>query len=711
MGSSSTREPTESRRDPAVKGEPAAASGLKPTKEAIVVHGDRPDDDGSGSGPRVDAVADAATVALLPALTLYLGFNAGGYFADTTGWAAAVVGLALAVRLVVSGSVLRRPGLPLLVPAAALALFALWTLLSGGWADDYARSMIEFDRALLYLLTLLLFGSIADPRRAFRYLPLAFGLAALILCAAGLVTALLPDSWPFELPVRADRLAYPITYSNGLGALAALGIVFAIHAACWQEERWFVRCLGAAAIPLLVATLVLTFSRGAIIAAAVGVLVYLAVGRPRGFVAGLLATVPFAVLAAAAAQGADVLGIPTEALSRDELHDNGAELARIVALTMAGAGGAMALLVAVERRASGKLRALGRRWSVVVGVAGAVAVVAGAIAFGPEAMDRIREDIRGDSGQAAQGEAQTRDRLVRRDLVDLDRQARADYWEVSLDAFEAEPLRGTGAGTFADHWARDRPNPESVTEGHSVYLETLGELGLVGLVLLLAFLVTMMVAFFVGVRRISRPLYGVALAAGLAWLVHAGIDWDWESPALTLWLFAFGGTALGAWSHERAPTRGPAWPWRGLVAAALVLAVITPIAVATSQVRLDDSVTAFLDGDCARAEERAASASSVMPPRPEPYEILAYCAAVDGEDARALRLIDDALDRDPHNWELVYGLAWVRSAAGKDPRPAVARLRRMNPLDPLTAVAVARTKGDRPSDWSRLAATAPVPLP
>jgi O-antigen ligase len=437
----------------------------------------------------------------------------------------------------------------------------------------------------------------------------------------------------------------------------------------------------------------------------------LALGRPRGFAAGLLASVPFAVLAAVAAHGADVLGFPSAELNLEQLHDNGAELARILALTMAGAAVAMAVLVVAERRVGRTLGTLGGRWRIGIGIGAAVAVAIAAVAFGPDAVDKIRDDIQGGGDVAAQGPQQTRDRLLRNDLVDFGKQARADYWDVSLDAFAAQPLRGTGVGSFEVNWARDRPNGESVTEGHSVYLETLGELGLIGLILILVCLVTVMAAFAVGIRRISRPLYGVAFALGLAWLAHAAIDWDWELPALTLMVFALGGTALAAWSHGSRRRPAPAWPWRALAAAAALLALVTPVAVAMSQLRLDDSVTAFLDGDCARADDRAASASSLMPPRPEPYEIFAYCASIYGQDARALRLMNEALDRAPHSWELVYGLAWVQSAAGEDPRPTVARLRRMNPLEPLTAVAVTRTQGDQPAAWARLADTAPVPLP
>src|SRR3954454_9414495 len=114
---------------------------------------------------------DAGTVLLLPALTLYVGFNAGGYFAGTTAWAACALAVALALRVALTGAPLAGPSMPLAVAGAVLALFAGWTLLSGDWSGNYGRSLIEFDRALLYLLVLLLFGSIEQPRTALRFLP------------------------------------------------------------------------------------------------------------------------------------------------------------------------------------------------------------------------------------------------------------------------------------------------------------------------------------------------------------------------------------------------------------------------------------------------------------------------------------------------------------------------------------------------------------
>ena len=63
---------------------------------------------------------------------------------------------------------------------------------------------------------------------------------------------------------------------------------------------------------------------------------------------------------------------------------------------------------------------------------------------------------------------------------------RADYWSVAWDAAGSRPLRGLGAGGFGPAWLRDRPYPEPVRDAHSLPLETLAELGLVGLALLLA---------------------------------------------------------------------------------------------------------------------------------------------------------------------------------------------------------------------------------
>ena len=57
---------------------------------------------------------------------------------------------------------------------------------------------------------------------------------------------------------------------------------------------------------------------------------------------------------------------------------------------------------------------------------------------------------------------------------------RYDYWRVALEAFAHEPLIGVGAGGWAVWWLRHRPYASGVVDAHSLELQTLAELGLIG---------------------------------------------------------------------------------------------------------------------------------------------------------------------------------------------------------------------------------------
>jgi O-antigen ligase len=120
---------------------------------------------------------------------------------------------------------------------------------------------------------------------------------------------------------------------------------------------------------------------------------------------------------------------------------------------------------------------------------------------------------------------------------------RADYWRVAWDAAGEHPLRGLGPGGFGPAWLRERPYPEPVKDAHSLPLESLAELGIVGLALLLAFLGAVALAARDALR--TGGAYAAGPAAALStWLVHACVDWDWEMPALTLIAVACTGALL-----------------------------------------------------------------------------------------------------------------------------------------------------------------------
>jgi O-antigen ligase len=97
-----------------------------------------------------------------------------------------------------------------------------------------------------------------------------------------------------------------------------------------------------------------------------------------------------------------------------------------------------------------------------------------------------------------------------------------------------------------------------VRDAHSLYLETLAEIGPLGLLLVLAVLGMPLVA----ARRSRRGLATATLpAAYVAFLLHAGIDWDWEMPIVMLaGLACAAALLLASRNRELAPVPAPASP-------------------------------------------------------------------------------------------------------------------------------------------------------
>ena len=185
---------------------------------------------GRSTPPSSRGLPTQPLLALPGALTAYFAFNAGGFFPETPALVAIVLILVLVVRITTARGSVRGLQLAAGVAAAALGLYCLWTLLSATWSDAPARALIEFDRALVYLLALVLFGSMprtADARFAG-------------CCAAsrwrsspwrwpGSSPARCPTSFPTDPRLYEGRLGCPLTYWNALGILGALGAVLCMH--------------------------------------------------------------------------------------------------------------------------------------------------------------------------------------------------------------------------------------------------------------------------------------------------------------------------------------------------------------------------------------------------------------------------------------------------------------------------------------------------
>jgi O-antigen ligase len=118
---------------------------------------------------------------------------------------------------------------------------------------------------------------------------------------------------------------------------------------------------------------------------------------------------------------------------------------------------------------------------------------------------------------------------------------RTAYWRAALAEAGEHPLLGSGAGSFYLAWREHRTVDTEVRDAHGLYVEVLSELGPVGLALVA---VVVGVPLAVGVRRRGDPVAAAAAAGFVVFALHAGVDWDWEMPVVTLVALACGATLL-----------------------------------------------------------------------------------------------------------------------------------------------------------------------
>jgi hypothetical protein len=522
-------------------------------------------------------------------------------------------------------------------------------------------------------------------------------LGFVVVALSGLVTRVLPDVWTISPNVANDRLSYPLTYWNTLGLLASLAAVLCFHLTSSLREPQAIRVLAAAVLPALGATALFTYSRGGLGAGLLGLVLYAVVARSRGLLAGLLATVPTTALAVAASLQADLLATPnpTSTAAVDQGHD----VAIAVALCMAGAAVIRLLLFPLDRRMR-RLRladAMRRGVYASLGAAAAIAAIVAVVVVDVpgELSDQYDRFVSGTPAGEV-GDLRTR-------LTDPANNGRIDQWEVALNGFEDAPLRGDGAGMYDLRWARDRPNPGTVTDAHSLYIEVLGELGIVGLLLLAVSLLMIFAAAMARVKRPNRSVYAAVLAGLVTWGLHAGIDWDWEMPAVTLWVFATGGVMLSRSERERPRIARLQFGPRVAIVAVIAVVAVAPALVLISQARLDESLDHFKAGNCAAAVESARSSSSALGLRAEPYEVVGYCELRAGSRRRGVAAMEKAVDRDPDNWRYHLGLALGRAILRQDPRPEIRKTLELNPRDPASLEAARRFDTTDRQLWRRRA--------
>jgi hypothetical protein len=592
-----------------------------------------------------------------------LGAAHGGYFASSWGWGIAV-GAAAAAWAASLGEAARPTGLETAF-LGGLAAFAAWFALSSLWGHG-AQTIDETARALVFVI---LCGLAVIAVRGATAAVLLGGVLTAISAISlyALATRLFPDRIGTFDSVATYRLATPIGYWNGLGLLCVIGLLVALALAA-SSQSVPRAALAAAPAPVLAATLYFTFSRGSWLALAIGFVVGLALTphRVRMTIAALALGAPAAVTVLLAShEGALTHQQATVGQAAHEGHRYA--LVVLALAVVAAALGAGATIVLARRVFTARSEGA---YAAFLGLALIAAIVAVSVHYGGPA-SALRRGWDSFSAPAPKTQVDLRKRLF-----NLSGSRRVDLWRAALHDFEAHKLVGGGGGSYEQYWLSHRTTALKVRDAHSLYLETLAELGIVGLIALLAALVCPLVA---AVRARRHPLAGAATAAYVAFLVHAGVDWDWEITSVTL-AGLLVGVALLALARrdddERKLARGPR---TALLVATLAIAAFGFVFL-VGNMFLSRASAAAGSGHWATAAKDAKRASTWLPWSTDPQRQLGEAQLALGNTNAAQASFYSAIDKDRTDWNLWLDLA--RASSGKAQASALAQATRLNPLSP-----------------------------
>ena len=587
-------------------------------------------------------------------------------------------------------------GMPALLCFAALAALTIASVL---WSVNPSDSWQEASRTLSYAVVFgvaMVFARFAPHRWA----ALLGGtvVASTIICGYALLTKVFPGALnPDEVYAR---LREPFGYWNAIGLFAALGAPGCLWLGARRDGHAAINALAYPALGAMLLTLLLAYSRGGLLA--------LAIGLGLWFVLVPLRLRGVAVLATSAT-GALVVAIwafAQDGLSKDRMpidqraaagHELGVLLVVMVALLLV-AGLAIGF-VAARRAPSTDIR---RKAGVVILVLLALVPVLAAVA--------LAFSTRGLGGSISHGWKQLTDPHASTPPNDPGRltavgSVRARYWNEALKMWKGHSGKGVGAGGYATLRPRYRQDNLDVRHAHGYVVQTLADLGIAGMLVSVALLGFWLVAATSAVGR-RRGLPYTPERVGLLTMltvvvtfgVHSFVDWTWFVPGPTVVALVCAGwlAGRGPLLPEPVPARagslvermraGLRVPQRAaLAAAALVVALVATWAVwqpLRSQNAMDDALAALEKKDIKAARADAQAAQDRNPLAVEPLFVRSVVEQQAGDQAAARRALEDAVKLQPTNSEPWLRLANYDLNVAHDPSQAEAALGPALYLDP-----------------------------
>ncbi len=321
-----------------------------------------------------------------------------------------------------------------------------------------------------------------------------------------------------------------------------------------------------------------------------------------------------------------------------------------------------------------------------VALAGLVAVVVAALLFGGSAWHKFTSSDLGTPTGIAEASSH----------------GRTQFWDVAIEAFGEKPILGHGAGTYQFAWDQLRPIAMTNTQAHSLYLQALEELGVVGGALAIAMVAAMLWIGLSAWRHAGgreRELCAILLGVSLAFAIGAAYDWFWQLASVATVFFMATGALVaarcgqiwraGAAARARAGIAGDenaASRRFGLTIAGLAVAWLTMLAL-TGPLLVDHEISqsnaAAHAENLESAVEHAETARSIEPWAATPYLQLGLLAQAQGDLPLATERFAEAIEREDHNWVLHYLKAKAEHQAGKNQaaRNDLLEAHLLNPLE------------------------------
>jgi hypothetical protein len=431
---------------------------------------------------------------LSTAIFCFITFFAGGGLPPVQQMTTMEIILTLGCGVVVAGAViLTPPGRRAygLWPVGLLLAFTALTALSVVWSVQPDNSWQDAGRMLAYSAV---FGAaVALVRAAPTRWPAVLGgvtLAAVVVCGYALLTKVFPAG--LDAHDIYARLQAPYGYWNAIGLTAAMGVIGCMWLGARRAGHALLSALAYPAMGLLLLTLMLAYSRGALIALAVGLALWFCIVplRLRGAAVLLSGAVGAGLVVAwdfsRHALSADSVALHARVIAGRQLGV--LVVAMLIVLAIVG----LAIGFSTGRLPGGRVSVQTRRnaGAILLSIlALAVVAFAGALAASHRGFTgSISHGFHSLTNPHAAVPPNTPGRLTAIGSV------RARYWNEALKIFQANPVLGTGARSYGTARLRYRTEDLEAKDAHGFLVQTLADLGLVGLALALALLAAWMAA-------------------------------------------------------------------------------------------------------------------------------------------------------------------------------------------------------------------------